>query len=85
MTQNSEAVCTSGYVGEFSFGRLLRECRLPQVRFDNAELVEVAKKLNCGCERLRQALPYLRSEYGTQYRTTEGKYGVQLDWLSHTG
>ena len=80
MTHNREAVCTSGYVGEFSFGRLLRECRLPQVKFESAELIEVAKQFNCGCERMHQALPYLRSEYGTQYRTPDGKHRIKVDW-----
>ena len=81
MTHNhAEAVCTSGYVGEFSFGRLLREGKLPQIRFDSLQLIETAKQSKAGCERLSQALPYLKSEYGTQYRTPEGKYRIKLDW-----
>ena len=80
MTHNREAVCTSGYVGEFSFCRLLRECKLPQVRFKSSELIEIAKQSKAGCERLSQALPYLRSEYGSQYRTPDGKHRIKLDW-----
>lgn len=80
MTHNVDAVCTSGYVGEFAFGRLLVKCKLPQVRMKSIELVEIAKQFDCGCRRLSQALPYLRSEYGTQVRTPEGKYRVKLDW-----
>ena len=76
----SKAVCTSGYVGEFTFCRLLRESKLPQVRFDSLQLIETAKQSKAGCERLSQALPYLRSEYGTQYRTPDGKYRIKLDW-----
>ena len=51
-------------------------------KFDlsNAELIDVAKQSKAGCERLNQSLPYLRSEYGTQYRTPEGKYRIKLDW-----
>ena len=41
---------------------------------------EVAKQSSAGCKRIHQALPYLRSEYGTQYRTPEGKHRIKLDW-----
>jgi len=82
MTQTicPQAAHWAGYVGEFTFARLLTACKLPQVTFDSLELIKVAKQSNVGRSRIAQAKPYILSEFGTSVRSSDGKYQVKIDW-----
>lgn len=64
-----------GYAGEQMFSRLLLAARLPRVKFDSVELIEIAQSFSIGKKRLVQAMPYLLSEYGRQV----GKH-FKIDW-----
>ena len=71
----------NGYMGEFSFARLLAACKVSQVEFeDSLHLIEVAKQSQIGRDRIQSAKPYLNSEYGTPIRKPDGKYRIELDW-----
>lgn len=63
------------YAGEQTFERQLRDAKIKQIKFESEVLIEVAKSLPLGRERLSKALPYLLSEYG---RSIGNKFTI--DW-----
>jgi hypothetical protein len=64
-----------GYAGEQIFDRQLKAAKLQKIKFNATELIITAQSLPVGQERIRQALPYLLSEYGKQM----GKK-FMIDW-----
>ena len=80
ITQNLSNVLTKGYVGEFSFARLLFASKIPPCKFDSLHLIKVAEQSKIGLARIAQAKPYLISEYGTPTRKPDGSYRIELDW-----
>ena len=64
-----------GYVGEQIFDKQLKAAKLPKVKLDSLQLIKIAQSLSVGQERIRQAMPYLLSEYGKQL----GKKFI-IDW-----
>lgn len=80
MTYIAQVAKVAGFIGEFSFARLLTACQLPQCKFDSLHLIKVAERSEIGIVRIAQAKPYLISEYGTPTRSSDGVYRIKLDW-----
>ena len=64
-----------GYAGEQILDRQLKAAKLQKIKFNATELITIAQSLPVGQERIRQAMPYLLSEYGKQL----GKKFI-IDW-----